>query len=132
MANSSPLPMRARLDRLGVVLSGVCAVHCVLGLVVVAGLGLSGGLLLAPEIHEVGLVLAALVAAAAIGLRALRHPLSARKLVIALIGLACMGAALLVGHGVEEAVLTLSGVTLVAIGHLMNMRAPMPRNLPGA
>jgi len=125
------LPMRARLDGLGVFLSGLCAVHCIGGIIAVAGLGLGGGLLLAPEIHRVGLVLAAIVAAVAIGLGALRHR-RAVPLLVALAGLACMGAALLVGHGVEEAVLTVFGVVLVAIGHLLNLRPLGCANLPQA
>jgi hypothetical protein len=130
MANSSPRT-QARLDGLGVVLSGLCAVHCIAGIVVVAGLGLGGGLLLAPEIHRIGLVLAALVAAAAIGIGALRHRRPG-PLLVALCGLGCMAAALSVGHGVEEAVLTVAGVTLVAAGHLLNLRPLSRRNLPGA
>lgn len=130
MANTSS-PTRARLDGLGLLLSGLCAVHCIAGIVVVAGLGLGGGLLLAPEIHRVGLVLATLVAAAAIGLGALRHR-RPTPLLVAVSGLGCMAAALSVGHGVEEAVLTVAGVTLVAAGHLLNLRPAAPRNLPGA
>lgn len=134
MANTSPRlhpSTRARLDGLGVLLSGLCAVHCIAGIIVVAGLGLGGGLLLAPEIHRVGLALAAIVAAAAIGLGALRHRRPG-PLLVALCGLGCMAAALAVGHGVEEAVLTVAGVTLVAVGHLLNLRPLLPRNLPGA
>ena len=37
-------------------------------------------------------------------------------------GLSFMGGALAVPHGVEEAVLTIIGVTLVAAGHLLNLR----------
>jgi hypothetical protein len=33
-----------------------------------------------------------------------------------------MGGALAVPHGVDEAVLTVIGVTLVAAGHLLNLR----------
>jgi hypothetical protein len=128
---STPSPLRLRLDGLGVLLSGLCAVHCVVGIFAVAGLGLGGELLLAPEIHSAGLALAAIVAALAIGLGALRHR-RAGPLLVALAGLGCMGAALLVGHGVEEAVLTVVGVVLVAAGHLLNLRPRSPRNLPGA
>ena len=123
--------MRARLDGLGVLLSGLCAIHCIAGIVIVAGLGLGGGLLLAPEIHRIGLALASIVAALAIGLGALRHR-RAGPLLVALAGLASMGAALLVGHGVEEAVLTVLGVVLVAIGHLLNLRPRTCANLPQA
>ena len=50
--------IRNRLDRMGVLLSGLCALHCLLGLVLVAGLGLGGEMLFAPEIHRIGLALA--------------------------------------------------------------------------
>lgn len=104
------------------ILSGLCLVHCVAGLVIVAGLGLGGTFLLHPAIHRVGLLLAVLVAGAAIGLGALRHR-RRTPLVVAVAGLLFMTGALVVGHGFEEAVLTVIGVSLVAVGHLLNLRA---------
>jgi hypothetical protein len=120
MAFSLPR-IRNRFDRLGMVLSGLCVVHCVAGLVIVAGFGLGGSFLLDPIIHRVGLLLAVLVAGVAIGLGALRHRRRA-PFVVAMTGLSFMGGALAVGHGFEEAVLTVIGVSLVAIGHLLNLR----------
>lgn len=114
--------IRNRLDRLGMLLSGLCAVHCVLGLVIVAGLGLGGGVLLNPAIHRVGLLLATIIAGVAIGLGAIRHRRPA-PFVIAMMGLSFMGGALAVDHGAEEAVLTVIGVTLVALGHVLNLRS---------
>ena len=55
------LSIRDRLDGVGVFLSGLCAVHCVLGLVLVTFLGLGGGVLLSPEIHRAGLALAVVI-----------------------------------------------------------------------
>ncbi len=118
---SSPSLIRGRLDRAGLLLSGLCALHCVLGVIIVAGLGLGGGIFLDPAIHRVGLVLATLIAAVAIGVGAVRHR-RALPFVVAMTGLSFMGGALAVGHGVEEAVLTVIGVTLVAAGHLLNLR----------
>ena len=115
--------IRGRLDRAGVLLSSLCAVHCVLGIVIVAGLGLGGGLLLDPIIHRVGLLLATLVAGVAIGIGAVQHR-RALPFVVAMTGLTFMGGGLAVEHGVEEAVLTIIGVTLVAAGHLLNLRKP--------
>lgn len=113
------------LDRLGVFLSGLCAAHCVIGLLLVAGLGIGGGLLggwlLHPDIHRVGLALATLVAGGALWAGALRHR-RRLPLVLAAAGLTCMAGALAVGHGVEEAVLTVIGVGLVGAGHLLNLR----------
>lgn len=113
--------IRGRLDRAGVVLSSLCAVHCVLGLVIVAGLGLGGGLLLDPIIHRVGLLAATVIAGTAIGVGALQHRRAA-PFVVAMTGLSFMGGGLAVQHGVEEAVLTVIGVALVALGHMLNVR----------
>lgn len=113
--------IRGRLDRMGILLSCLCAVHCIAGIVIVAGLGLGGGLLLDPAIHRIGLAVATLVAGVAIGIGAIRHR-RPMPFVVAMTGLSFMGGALAVGHGVEEAVLTIIGVVLVAIGHFLNLR----------
>ena len=119
---ASPIAwIRGRIDRLGMLLSCLCAVHCVTGLVIVAGLGLGGGGLLDPALHRVGLLLATQIAGVAIGLGALQHRRAA-PFVVAMMGLSFMGGGLAVDHGAEEAVLTVIGVTLVAIGHGLNIR----------
>ncbi|PZU16542.1 MAG: MerC domain-containing protein [Citromicrobium sp.] len=115
------ISIRARLDRVGIVLSGLCALHCLLTILVVSSLGLGGGLLLDPAIHKIGLALALIVAAVAIGIGALRHRRRA-PFVTAMTGLSFMGGALAVGHGVEEAVLTVIGVALVSLAHVLNLR----------
>ena len=118
-------PIRRRLDRAGIVLSGLCAVHCVVSIVIVAGvgagLGIGGELFLNPDIHRIGLVLAVLIAAVAIGWGALRHR-KAAPFVIAMTGLTFMGGALAVPHGQKEAILTIIGVALVSLGHILNLR----------
>ena len=103
------------------ILSGLCMIHCVTGVVIVVGLGLSGGLLLDPAIHRLGLVLATVTAGIAIGLGALRHGGRAPVLVASL-GLVFMACGLFVDHGVKEATLTVLGVGLVAVGHVLNLR----------
>ena len=113
--------IRGRMDRFGLMLSGLCAVHCVLGIVIVAGLGLGGGLLLDPIIHRIGLLLATLVAGVAIGIGAVQHRRAA-PFVVAMTGLSFMGGALAVPHGIQEAVLTIIGVALVSLGHILNLR----------
>ena len=113
--------IRGRLDRAGMVLSCLCAVHCVLGLVIVVGLGIGGGLLLDPIFHRVGLLLATVIAGVAIGIGALQHRRAA-PFVVAMTGLSFMGGGLAVEHGVNEAVLTVIGVSLVALGHMLNVR----------
>ncbi|MEC7421958.1 MerC domain-containing protein [Qipengyuania flava] len=114
-------PIRRRLDRAGIFLSGACALHCLLSILLVSGLGLGGELFFAPDIHRVGLVLATLIAGVAIGWGALRHRMAA-PFVIAMTGLTFMGGALAVPHGVKEAVLTIIGVALVSLGHILNLR----------
>jgi len=115
------LSIRDRLDRVGVLLSGLCAVHCVLGLVLVSVLGLGGGAFLAPSIHEIGLALAIGVGVLTLGLGALRHG-QLGPLLIGACGLVLMGAALAVRHGPNEAFLTIAGVALVATAHIRNLR----------
>ncbi|OCC23972.1 hypothetical protein MB02_09165 [Croceicoccus estronivorus] len=115
------LSIRHRLDRVGIALSGLCLVHCLAGLMLVAVLGIGGGWLLAPEIHRIGLALAVGVGIVTIGLGVLRHGRLA-PLVLGAIGLSLMASALAVGHGVEEAVLTICGVVLLAAGHILNLR----------
>ena len=114
-------PIRLRLDRLGVLLSALCAVHCVAVLVLVAVLGIGGGVLLNPEIHHVGLALAMVIALIAIGGGALRHR-KATPFALAMVGLGFMGGALAVPHGVEESILTIIGVGLVIGAHILNLR----------
>ncbi|WP_338466957.1 MerC domain-containing protein [Novosphingobium sp. ZN18A2] len=113
--------VRDRLDRAGVLISGLCAVHCVAGIVLVGLLGVGGGILLNPEIHRVGLALAVLIGALTIGLNAIRH---GRLSLLALggAGLSLMTAGLFVGHGTHEALLTIGGVSLVALAHIINIR----------
>jgi len=116
------LSIRDRFDRAGIFLSGLCVVHCVLGLVIVSFLGLGGGVLLAPSIHRIGLALAVTIGALALGAGFARHGRSA-PLLLGALGLSLMASALAVGHGLGEAVLTIGGVGIVASAHLWNLRA---------
>ena len=113
--------IRNRLDRVGLTLSVLCAVHCVGTLVLVAGLGIGGSVLLDPAIHRVGLILAMLVVGVAIGAGALRHRRPA-PFVIAIMGLTFMAAGMAASRESEEAVLTIIGVSLVAVAHVLNVR----------
>jgi len=113
--------LRSRLDRFGVLLSGLCMIHCLAGLFLVGVLGLGGGVLLNPEIHHIGLVMAIVIGAATIGMGALRHG-HRLQLALGVVGLALMTAAVLSGHGAAESVLTIGGVLLVATAHVVNMR----------
>jgi hypothetical protein len=51
-----------------VLLSALCMVHCVAGVVLVAVLGLGGSALLDPRIHEYGLAAAVVVGAIGLGM----------------------------------------------------------------
>lgn len=113
--------IRNRLDRVGVLLSGLCALHCVAGLLLVAGLGLGGEVLLAPMIHRIGLALAVVVGSITLGIGVTRHR-DPVPLQVGGAGIVLMAIALLVGHGSLEAVLTILGVTLLAWAHLRNLR----------
>lgn len=114
-------PIRQRLDRAGIALSALCALHCVLSVLLVSVIGIGGEIFLDPAIHRYGLLVATLIAAVAIGWGAVRHRMAA-PFVIAMTGLSFMGGALAVPHGVEEAVLTIIGVALVSLGHILNLR----------
>ena len=111
-----------RLDRFGILLSGLCAVHCVTTIAVMALLASVGGTLLHPAIHEIGLLLAVLLGTFALGAGFLRHGHKLPTL-IGGVGLATMALALTLPHGVPEAMATLTGVALLALGHHLNRRA---------
>lgn len=118
---ASPFSIRRRLDRLGIALSSLCAVHCVLGLLLVTLLGLGGESLLDPAFHRAGLALAIAIGAATLGYGALHHGRRG-PLALGAAGLALMAAGLLARHGLGEALLTISGVALVAAAHIRNLR----------
>lgn len=124
--NALALPIRTslrrRLDHVGIGLASLCALHCLLTLVVISALGLGGSILLNENIHRIGLALALVVGAVAIGWGLLRH----RRILpfgVAIAGLGLMTAALVVPHGTSEFLLTLVGVGLVSLAHLLNLRA---------
>ncbi len=114
-------PIRQRLDRAGIALSALCALHCLLSVVLVSVIGIGAEALLDPAIHRFGLLIATIIAAVAIGWGAMKHRMAA-PFVVAMTGLTFMGGALAVPHGIGEAVLTIIGVALVSLGHILNLR----------
>lgn len=118
----SRTPLRRRLDHIGIGLAGLCALHCMITLVVISALGLGGHFLLDENIHRIGLVLALIIGGVTIGWGLLRHRRTL-PFVVAMAGLALMAAALMVPHGANEFLMTLLGVGLVSFGHLLNLRA---------
>lgn len=117
----NPGTVRGRIDRLGVVISGLCLVHCVAGLFLIGVLGLGGGVLLNPSIHRFGLVAAFVVGAITIGSAALRNG-QRLQLVLGTTGLVLMAIAIGTDHGTAEVLLTICGVVLVGSAHIVNIR----------
>jgi hypothetical protein len=111
-----------RLDRIAMGLSGLCLVHC-LGTAILLGLLASaGGILGSPIVHEVGLTLAMLVGSVALGRGILEHGFMLPSAIGAL-GLGVMAGALSLPEGGHEAVYTVAGVMILALGHRLNVMA---------
>jgi hypothetical protein len=109
----------SRLDRFAIGLSGLCLVHCLGTSVLLALLASAGGMLGAPWIHEVGLVLAMLMGALALGRGIVEHGYMMPSSVGAL-GLGVMAGALTLPHDGSEALFTVVGVAILALGHRLN------------
>ncbi len=112
------------LDRVGIGLSALCVAHCLTSAVVVAAFASFGGVFLSHRVHEVGLVLAILLGAVALGTGVWRHGYLA-PFATGCFGLGIMAGALSIGesnHGLELAA-TLVGVMVLALGHDLNGRA---------
>ena len=108
-----------RLDRMAIGLSGLCLVHCLATSVLLALVSAAGGILGAPIIHEVGLGLAMIMGAIALGRGILEHGYSMPSAVGGL-GLGVMAGALTMPHDGSEAVYTVLGVAILALGHRLN------------
>lgn len=115
----------SRLDRIAVTLSGLCAVHCVATAVLLALVASAGGLLGKPVIHEVGLTLAMILGGIALGRGIREHGFVLPSLVGAT-GLATMGYAMTLHETGYEPVFTIVGVSVLALGHRLNMMAKHP------
>jgi hypothetical protein len=112
----------SRLDGLAMALSGLCLIHCVATAVLLGLLSAAGGLLGSPIIHEVGLTLAMGLGAAALGRGILEHGFMMPSAVGSL-GLGVMAGALSLPHGGNEALYTVIGVAILALGHRLNVLA---------
>jgi len=111
-----------RLDRMAIGLSGLCLVHCLATSVLLALVSAAGGILGAPIIHEVGLGLAMIMGAIALGRGILEHGYSMPSAVGGL-GLGVMAGALSMPHDGSEALYTVVGVGILALGHRLNFIA---------
>ena len=116
----SPLAIpTTRLDRMAIGLSGICLVHCLATSVLLALLASAGGMLGAEWIHELGLSLAMLMGGIALGRGILEHGYTMPSAVGGL-GLGVMAGALTLPHDGTEAVYTVVGVSILALGHRLN------------
>ncbi len=107
------------LDRLAIGLSGLCLVHCLGTAVLLAMLSAAGGLLGSPLIHEVGLGLAMILGAVALGRGVVEHGFMMPS-AVGSIGLGVMAGALSLPHDGTEALYTVIGVGILALGHQLN------------
>jgi hypothetical protein len=118
---SRPEP-QFRLDRIAMALSGLCAVHCVATVVLLGLLASAGGLLGKPIIHEVGLTLAMIIGAVALG-RGIREHGFLLPAGVGAVGLAIMAYAMSLRESGYEPFFTIVGVLILAFGHRLNIRA---------
>jgi hypothetical protein len=112
----------SRLDRIAMGLSGLCAVHCVATAVLLGLLASAGGLLGRPVIHEVGLTLAMFLGAIALG-RGFREHGFALPALVGVAGLGTMAYAMTLHESGYEPAITILGVSMLALGHRLNMMA---------
>ena len=111
-----------RLDRMAIGLSGLCVVHCLATTVLLALVSATGSLLGANWVHEVGLGLAMMMGALSLGRGILEHGYSMPSAVGGL-GLGVMAGALTLPHDGTEALYTVVGVAILALGHRLNFIA---------
>jgi hypothetical protein len=110
------------MDRMAIAVSGLCVVHCIASAVLVTLLASAGGLLVSPVIHEVGLTIAIMLGAVALGRGVLEHDFMMPSAVGGL-GLGVMAGAMTMQHGIAETAYTIVGVLILALGHDLNRRA---------
>ena len=110
------------MDRVAIALSGLCLVHSLASAVFLAVLASAGGLLLDPIIHEVGLMMAIGLGVLALGRGIVDHGFMMPSAVGGL-GLGVMAGALTMPHDGTEALYTIVGVAILALGHRLNFIA---------
>lgn len=114
--------LNGRVDRIAMALSGLCVAHCFATAVFLGLLASAGGIFESPLFHEVGLVLAIVLGAVALGHGAIVHGYM-MPAAIGSLGLGVMAGAMTMDHGWQESVYTLIGVAILALGHDLNHRA---------
>jgi hypothetical protein len=118
----SHLAKPGRLDRIAMGLSGLCLVHCVATAVLLGFVATAGGLLGAPIIHEVGLTLAMVIGAVALG-RGVRDHGRFLPAAIGALGICIMAFAMTLHENGFEPLVTIVGVSVLALGHRLNWLA---------
>jgi MerC mercury resistance protein len=113
---------RPRLDMMAMGLSGLCLVHCVATAVLLGFLSAAGSYLGAPIIHEVGLSLAMLLGAFALG-RGMRAHGFILPSAVGVTGLCTMAYAMTLHENGYEPLVTMLGVSVLALGHRLNVMA---------
>jgi hypothetical protein len=103
-------------------LSGLCAVHCVATAVLLGLLASAGGLLGKPIVHEVGLTLAMILGAIALS-RGMREHGFVLPILVGTVGLATMAYAMTLHESGYEPLVTIVGVSVLALGHRLNIQA---------
>jgi len=111
-----------RFDRFAIGLSGLCVVHCLATSIVLALLSTAGGALGAHWVHEFGLIAAMVLGAIALGRGIFEHGYMMPSSVGGL-GLGVMAGALTLPHDGSEALFTVVGVGILALGHRLNLIA---------
>ena len=114
-----------RLDRIAMGLSGLCAVHCVATAVLLGLVASAGGILGQPIVHEVGLTLAMILGSIALG-RGVREHGFLLPCAVGLSGLGIMGYAMSLHETGLEPAFTILGVSVLALGHRLNIMAKQP------
>ncbi len=102
-------------------LAGLCLVHCLATSALLA-LVASAGLLISPIIHEVGLILAILFGIFALVQGVMQHGFMLPAAIGGL-GIGTMAGAASMPHGGPEIIVTIVGLSILALGHQLNVRA---------
>lgn len=113
-------------DRVAVLVSGLCLVHCVSTIIFVALVSSAAGALLNPAIHEIGIGIAIALGIFALGRGVMDHGF-VMPAAIGGLGLGIMMGAITIGHqgnhGSTEVIFTMLGAGILALGHDLNYRA---------
>ncbi|MDG6077708.1 MerC domain-containing protein [Erythrobacter litoralis] len=126
--------MRARrasswLDGIGIGISSLCVVHCLLLPLVIALSPAWSAWLNLPESIHLWILIVALPFSGTVLWRSAQNSARGRaSFGIGMMGLMLMGAGLFAEREIVEVAITISGASLVAMAHLRNWRCPGRRN----